>query len=633
MIMIKRFFVLVFLLIDSILLFAQTPMVVPLDHNPALRNRAPSMLNRVDGFSKIKSGTQVDTVSLPFFDDFSYYWQTTKPDRKLWMDDYVYINNNFPVQPRSNGVATFDALDAGGNVYQNTASTFAADTLTSCPIDLGVSGLNNVYLSFFYQPQGYGDSPEPGDSLILQFKSPVTKKWRTVWNTPGTTLHPFKQVLLPVKGDYLRKGFQFRFVNLVSPEQTADNAGKKGNADHWHLDYVHLDKNRSETDTAYHDVAVNAPMQSLIEGYRSVPWNQLQFARLKPRVEITYRNNNNIAHLVDRYFTVTDVYRKITNNLTPGGAMNINPDATVTYEQDIFPPFDAMADSALFEIKGYLGTDRNDRKENDTVRFYQFFKDYFARDDGSPENGYGLIGHNAYGCAVACRYETFMPDTVRAIMIYFNPTEKNVTSKYKFKIAVWRDDNGRPGEQVYLSTKEYSPGKFGKFTRFEFEKPVYVTKYYWIGWEQVNTGFLNVGFDLNYNDKDNLWYRTGQDWEQSIFDGTLMVRPVLGKRKNLPTFTEQPAKFENIRMKLYPNPASQYVRIELETPVNAISPLSNVSPDYTIEIYDITGRLRYRAPYTDEYINVSGFEPGLYLVRLMNRKLWQINTDKLMIIK
>jgi len=632
MIMIKRFFVLAFLLIDGVLLFSQTPMVVPLDHNPALRNRAPSMLNHSD-FSKVKNSTQADTVSLPFFDDFSYYWQSTKPDRKLWMDDYVYINNSYPIQPRSNGVATFDALDANGNVYQNTASTFAADTLTSCPIDLGVSGLNNVYLSFFYQPQGYGDSPEPGDSLILQFKSPVTKKWRTVWNTPGTALHPFKQVLYRVEGEYMRKGFQFRFVNLVSPEQNKDNPGKKGNSDHWHLDYIRLDKNRSENDTAYFDVAVNAPMQSLIAGYQSIPWNQLQFAasRLKPKVEITYRNNNNIAHLVYRYFTVTDVYRKITDILTPGGAENIDPEEIMTYKQDIFPPFEStLVDSALFEIKGYLGTDQHDRKENDTVRFFQFFKDYFARDDGSPENGYGLIGYNAFGCAVACRYETFKPDSVRAINIYFNPTDNNVTAKYRFKIAVWRDDNGRPGEQVYLSSKEYSPVNFGLFTRFDLEKPVYVTKYYWIGWEQVTSGFLNVGFDLNYNDKGNLWYKTGQNWEQDIFDGTLMIRPVMGKRKDLPTYAEQPATIENIRLTLYPNPASQYVRIELETPVNTTSP---VFPDYIIEIYDVTGRLRFRAPFTDESINVSGFEPGLYLVRLMNKKLWLIHTDKLMIIK
>ena len=246
----KKYFFFVFLLTYSFTLFGQTPAIVPLDHHPVLRGRNSMML---------KNDTPVDTISLPFIDDFSYYSRSTQPDQKLWMDQYVYINNNYPIQPRSNGVATFDALDADGNIYKNSSATFPADTLTSSPIDLGVSGLNNVYLSFFYQPQGYGDSPEPADSLILQFKSPVTKQWRSVWNTPGTATHPFKQILLRVEGEYLRKGFQFRFVNMVSLDQDQFNPGRKGNADHWHIDYVRMDKNRSETDTATLDVAIIAP--------------------------------------------------------------------------------------------------------------------------------------------------------------------------------------------------------------------------------------------------------------------------------------------------------------------------------------------------------------------------------------
>ena len=627
MIMIKKIFVLIFLSVYNVLLFGQTPVVVSLDHNPALRNRGSSKLNGAAEFSKTKSSTPVDTVSLPFIDDFSYYSRSSRPDRKLWMDDYVYINNNYPIHPRSNGVATFDALDADGNVYQKTSSTFPADSLTSLPIDLGVSGLNNVSLSFFYQPQGYGDSPEPGDSLILQFKSPVTKKWRTVWNTPGTSLHPFKQVLLHVEGEYLQKGFQFRFVNLVSPEQNTFNPGRKGNADHWHIDYVLLDKNRSETDTAMPDVAINAPMTTLIENYQSVPWNQLQLAKLKPMVEMTYRNNNNIAHFVNRNFSVTDVYRNIISNLSPGGRENIEAGDMMVYRQDFFSFESTLVDSALFEIKGYLGTDQYDRKENDTVRFYQFFKDYFARDDGTPENGYGFIGYNAQECAVASRYETFTPDSIRAVMIYFNPTENNVTAPYRFKIAVWRDDNGRPGEQVYLSSTEYSPKKTGQFTRFDLVKPIFFTKYYWIGWVQVTNGFLNAGFDRSFNDKGNLWYNTGGEWKQDINDGTLMIRPVFGKRKDFSTATELPVAATNTYMKVYPNPTSQLVQIGLGTAETIIF------ANYDVEIYDLTGRLRYRAPFIGEYIDVSGLEQGLYLIRLINRKLWQVQTDKLMIIK
>jgi hypothetical protein len=598
----------------------QAPVVVPLNHHPAWRDRKPSML---------KQGAQPDTVSLPFVDDFSYYSRSSQPDRELWADQHVFINNDYPVQPRSNGVATFDALDADGNVYQNTASTFPADTLTSCPIDLGVSGLENVYLSFFYQPQGNGDYPEPGDSLIVQFKSPVTKKWRTVWNTQGTTVHPFKQVLLPVEDEYLRKGFRFRFVNLVSLEQDPSNPGRKGNADHWHVDYVRLDGNRSENDTATLDVAMIAPVKSLIRGYRSIPWNQLQFAittKLEPTVAMTYRNNDNLDYFVHRYFTITDVYNGITNDLTPGGSENIEAGEIMTFQQNIINPFESTSvDSALFELKGYIGTAQYDRKVNDTVHFSQFFKNYFARDDGTPETGYGY-SYNAYGCAIACRYETFMPDSLQAIKLYFCPTGNHVSSQYRFRIAVWRDDNGRPGEQAYLSTTEYSPEETGRFVRYILGKAVYVTKYYWIGWVQETSGFLNVGFDRNYNDKGNLWYNTGA-WQQDTNDGTLMIRPVMGKKKDFPTSTGDPlpATVANTRLKIYPNPASHYLRIELETLETVIS------RDYSVEIYGATGRLRYRASYTGDDIDVSGFEPGLYVVRLIHRKSGTERVQKLLI--
>ena len=644
MIMIKRYIVLVFLLLSSVLLFGQTPMVVPIDHNPSLRNRKATML---------KSSAEVDTFILsrnyPFIDDFSYYWDSSycsRPDKRLWMDDYVYINNHYPIKPRSNGVATFDALDAEGNVYKNTnsSSSFPADTLTSVPISFDENALNNVYLSFFYQPQGYGDSPDPSDSLILQFKSPVTERWRTVWSTPGTTLHPFKQIFRPVDSEYLNNGFQFRFVNYVSFEQNPFNPGRKGNADHWHIDYVRLGSNRSETDTAMYDVSIIAPLKTLIRGYQSIPWDQMKVAivsKLEPRIQMTYRNNDNQDLPVsNRYFEI--IHNKDTTRLSPGGNDNIEAGRDTTFKQDIINPYGSLlVDSALFELKGYIRTSPGDRKDNDTVRFYQFFKDYFARDDGTPENGYGFSGYNAQGCAVACRYETFMEDSIRAINIYFNPTDNNVTTPYRFRIAVWRDNNGRPGEQTYLSSKEYSPKSFGQFTRFDLEKPVYVTKYYWIGWVQVTSGFLNIGFDRNYNDvgwvqdnsgswkqdinQRNLWYNTGGDWEQDINNGTLMIRPVMGKRKDLPTSAEQPATVADFRVKVYPNPASLYVRIELET----LETLASL--DYHIEIYDVTGRLRYHAAYTGEDIDVSGFEPGLYLVRLINRKLWQYDMEKLMI--
>jgi hypothetical protein len=189
---------------------------------------------------------------------------------------------------------------------------------------------------------------------------------------------------------------------------------------------------------------------------------------------------------------------------------------------------------------------------------------------------------------------------------------------------VWRDDNGRPGEQIYLSSKEYTPENTGQFTRFVLEKPVYVTKYYWIGWVQVTTGFLNVGYDLNYNDRGNLWYNDGS-WKQDINYGCLMIRPVMGVKKDLLTSSDLPAAHTDNPMILYPNPASQHIRIRWETTENF------VPSEYDVAIYDASGRLRKHVTYDENYMDVSSLEVGIYFMRVIHRKTRNTHTQKFMI--
>ncbi|MDR2038387.1 MAG: T9SS type A sorting domain-containing protein [Bacteroidales bacterium] len=622
----KKYLFGILISVNCIFLQGQAPVTLGLDHNPILQNRSSKG-------TLLKNDIQVDTISLPFIDDFSYYATSNYPDPSLWMDRKVFINNNYPVLPRSNGVATFDALDENGQLYNNKGTSFRADTLTSGPIDLGGSDMLNVYLSFFYQPQGIGDAPEEGDSLILQFKS-SSERWENVWRIPGTKNHPFKQVLIPVIGtDYLYKGFQFRFVNIVSLNQDKFNEGKKGNADLWHIDYVRLDKNRNINDTTMLDVAMVAPMKSLIKGYQAIPWTHYPVAfsyLLESQIDITYRNNHHLGYLVTRVFESTDLYTSQVTPIGNAGAENIREGQVITYTEEVLDPFiTPFTDSALFEIKGYLRTDEYDRKENDTVRFLQVFKNYFARDDGIPESGYGYEGINAQGAAIACRYEMFMPDTLQAVAMYFNPVQDSITRKYRFRIAVWRDDKGRPGEQVYLSSEEYSPEETGKYVLYTLEKPVYIDRYYWIGWQQVTTGFLNVGFDLNYNDKGNLWYNSPGVWQQDSNDGTLMIRPYAGKRSDFstsspPVIEKRP---ESSRLIVYPNPASYYVRIEFESD----QPIS--ISEYNVEIFGATGQLRYRSALTQNQVDISQLEQGMYVLRLIHRKTGYVRKQSFLIVR
>ena len=114
---------------------------------------------------------------LPFFDDFSH--SNIYPDSTKWTDNNVLVNDGFPLCPPNRNGATFDVLDANGRVYDYSISNaFVAEYLTSVRIRLdsimkpeprALTPADSVYLSFYYQPQGNGNTPESQDSLVLQF--------------------------------------------------------------------------------------------------------------------------------------------------------------------------------------------------------------------------------------------------------------------------------------------------------------------------------------------------------------------------------------------------------------------------------------------------------------------------------
>ena len=116
-------------------------------------------------------------LQLPFFDDFKNI--NRYPDPALWKDKNVFVNKDFPYFAPNVGAATFDAIDSTGAVYADALIIpFVADYLTSNtirldsvfdPITKALSPADSLYLSFYFQPQGYGDEPELGDSLLLEF--------------------------------------------------------------------------------------------------------------------------------------------------------------------------------------------------------------------------------------------------------------------------------------------------------------------------------------------------------------------------------------------------------------------------------------------------------------------------------
>jgi hypothetical protein len=117
-------------------------VVVGLQSNPVIRDNH----DKNEGAREIKAGSLV----LPFFDDFS--GRNIFPDPARWSDNFAFINNTYSIDQITTGVATLDALDNTGRLYE-AASTivFTADYLTSNPIDLALSASDSIRLSFFRQ--------------------------------------------------------------------------------------------------------------------------------------------------------------------------------------------------------------------------------------------------------------------------------------------------------------------------------------------------------------------------------------------------------------------------------------------------------------------------------------------------
>ncbi len=134
---------------------------------------------------KIQSFIFHESIALPFIEDFSSY--VGYPDTALWVDNYAFINQSFAINAPSIGIATLDAVDQFGKVYEHASQlSFPADTLTSKPIRLDsiffpiskkLTPSDSIYFSFFYQPGGglgqpwnrLGNPPESTDSLVLEF--------------------------------------------------------------------------------------------------------------------------------------------------------------------------------------------------------------------------------------------------------------------------------------------------------------------------------------------------------------------------------------------------------------------------------------------------------------------------------
>ena len=646
------------LLVITTTFYGQEETLTGISGNPLLK---ASKKGSPIAFQKTKA--QQDTLSLPFVEDFAK--SIGYPDATLWQDNMAFINYQYSSNSISIGVATLDAINAHGDVYKHANTTgFPADTLTSAPIHLSYSPSDSAYLSFYYQAGGLGDQPEITDSLVLQFYQADSAQWESIWHTTlyndsifiekdirkqlTDTIIPdtlpkqlYRHINLPVKEEYyLKSGFRFRFINYASISDFNLKPSIASNVDHWNLDFIRLDTNRTHRDTTINDIAFIEPMKPLLNNYESIPWHHFHddegeseaiTTEMDDSIYITYRNIGDKVWNVSREFEIIDQtgYHE-PYTFTGGTGDNIPPYTAETYPRKIdyiFP--DNQQDSALFKLTSYLVTDttaeRAPYRWNDTIHYDQKFYNYYAYDDGTAENGYGISGEGSEYAMVALRFKNYKSDTLQAIQMYFNQTIDSVGQS--FKLLVWEDNNGIPGEVIYSESgfKQMYGDEINRFHNYAFrDKPYLEPGKYFIGYQKFTTGMLNIGFDVNRIHNDRVYYFVDGSWNPSKYKGTIMMRPVMGKyiQPNSTTAINE-QKMPSTKLKLYPNPARDNIHFEI-MPADPISHLS-------VKVYSVQGRIVQQYDNPDKTLNVSNLPAGMYILEVKNQDQGTIHRQKFLI--
>ncbi len=574
-------------------LFAQE-IVVPIQDNPFIKNR-----ENVYPTKKYRA-------SLPFLDDFSYRASLPSPD--LWEEQQVFINNTMGQGVVTQGVATFDGLNEQGRPYR--PNDFGAkgygDSLTCTPIDLSLRNPNDsIVLSFWVQAQGNGFAPETNDSLFLFFRD-VDNNWDPVWQRMGTNTHPFLQFFVSVNDpQYFHDSFQFRFVNFTSLNL---------NDDVWNLDYVHMDVNRTHSDTTIGDLAFEKQPTSILATYTAMPFKHFLPSDLSPNQEIYVRNNYDQANIFTVRHTAEEVFGSTnlsSNTLAPfnGLAKSL---ATLTN-----PSYNiGLAGNGPFTVRNTYSIDAingNDFRGNDTIITDVIFDNYFAYDDGTVELAYFLNPALNQPAKTAIKFDLRQADTVYGLSVFFAAQVPSAEGKF-FSIVLYDSlGNTTAGDVVIHQQDLYKvqyPNVRGEFSSYAFDTPIGLGPgTYYIGLTQpanFSSDSIYYGLDVNTdNNLQQLSYNVNGFWFNSSTTGTVMMRPMVGGRFT-PTNTSDVTKATDNTV-LYPNPTKGTVYI------------SNAEEWIRYELITISGQVIKADNMKEGKLDLNNIPNGNYLVKLIGK--------------
>ena len=585
-----------------------------------------------------KEGNETLIFEDEFFEDFSSNQLSVFPRKDYWDDNFAFINSTYADSMISIGVATLDAYDnTGYPYYSDSLKIIESDHLTSLPFQFTEELTGDYFFSFFFQPGGKGDVPEGiisgesgvegKDSLLLDFFAPSVDKWVNVFYTlDNTDTFHFKQVIIPVEDSLLQDGFRFRFRNYTSLPSypQGQDLGIFGNADQWHIDYIQLKQAGSAEEMEnLEDIMVVEPLLPSLTEYSSVPWHHFSLAQSalgNERRNIPFSFRTYYPERTDVVNSINRVYKSY-NQLSGEQLKSItrhNPEPPFDYrhyEDDFKTDFYYNETDTIGQLKilAYIETTEGEsqRKINDTLSRIETYYDHYAYDDGSAELGFGISGEQQANSRIALRFRTFRrssnPDLLKAVLIYFCKSINGVTEDAEFQISIRKNNGELPSSEVlYTSdifTPDYNAG-INEFTRIEIDPPISIADTFFVVVEQLN-GYLNLGYDINNNSRNNLYTYVNQQWinPSSIPKGSLMVRPSFG---NYSVSTEV-IENEEPNIELFPNPVTDQLNFTLSSDYQGL---------FRVRIFNLLGTLQYSETTYHRAVYLNHLDTGMYFIEI-----------------
>lgn len=558
-------------------------------------------------------------------------YKSKAPLYTKWLDNSAYQNNTMGYLPPSIGMATFDGLNDKGLPYNksNPTNWGRADQLTSKPLDLsGLTDADSVYLSFFYQPGGFGDPATSGDSLVLEFYNGYTNNWDHIWSVTGDSVIPatpdaFRQVVMRIPStsnapavNYMFKGFRFRFANYGS---------LTGNNDIWNLDYVRLDKNRTVTDTSINDIAFQYNYPSILKNYTEMPaWQFSGTADLVDSV-LLYVDNLNPSQAANNppatsftmtadqlYPTPSTLLTPLTNTFNAGleNVVFLSPSAQYTSPSTGVHDSVVITSSAVLNVTDLL-------TGNDSIQKTQTLSNVLAYDDGSAELTYGLqyLGIKKF----AYDFTLNQPDSLVGFQILYSNTDVNV-SDLVFNFNLWYKIDTQnvffADTPVFVSNNQtpYYIDSVNGFTTYKVS-PIALPTHFYFGYAQSDVRNLQIGYDMNSSKGRPHMYiysSTSGVWKKSNLytNGSPMIRLLLGHSYQIASGISNVSAEQ---IKAYPNPSSGKISFELPDNGNT----------YTMELVNTLGQTcqKQSIDASETTIDISALSPGIYLLRLTDTKI------------